>query len=263
MISSIACLSKRWSFKVNICFYTAVTLCLLLIAAGCASEDGSPSSGLSGKGGSLARFAVTSTHLYAVDNDELHVYQFMENGSVSLVNSVDLGPGIETIATLDTRLYIGTNQAMLIYDISSPANPLHLSQFRHFIGCDPVVVQDTLAFVTLRTTGCRPGVANTLDIVNIKVPAQPVLVASYGLQSPYGLGVDGDLLFVCEGENGMKIFDISNPHNLTVLRDYRDVDAYDVIPNGGILVLTGKHGIVQYDYSDHSNIRQLSAINIQ
>ena len=123
-------------------------------------------------------------------------------------------------------------------------------------------MQDTLAFVTLRTAGCRPSAANTLDIINIKTPDQPILVATYGLQSPYGLGVDGDLLFVCEGENGLKIFDVSNPYNLVVLKDYSEVDAYDVIPNRGILVLTGKRGIVQYDYSDHNNIRQLSSIDI-
>jgi hypothetical protein len=259
---SIACELKQRFVTAPYLFATALICYLLLILSGCGSEDGTSTAGLSGRGGSLARFAVTPSHLYAVDNDNLNVYQFVENGSISQVNSIALGPGVETIATLDTRLYIGTNQAMLIYDISSPANPIHLSQFGHFLGCDPVVVQDTLAFITLRTTGCRPSTVNTLDIVNIKMPDQPTLVATYGLQSPYGLGIDGDLLFVCEGENGLKIFDVSNPYNLIVVKDYRDVDAYDVIPNRGILVLTGKHGIVQYDYSDHNNIRQLSSIEI-
>ncbi|MGC3944062.1 MAG: hypothetical protein QM762_05970 [Chryseolinea sp.] len=236
-------------------------LFVLMNLSSCSEDAGEAS--LTGKGGSLARFAVSSTHLYAVDNDELHVYQFMEGGSIALVNSNLLGPGVETIAAMNDKLYIGTNQAMLVYDLSSPSNPLYLSQYSHFVGCDPVVVQDTLAFVTLRTTSCRPSAVNTLDVVDIKNSQQPTLVSTYALESPYGLGVDGDLLFVCEGENGLKVFDVSNPRNLMLVRNYPDVDAYDVIPRSGILVLTGKNGIVQYDYSDKNNIRQLSTITIQ
>lgn len=236
---------------------------LILLASQCAENDAASMGNLSGRGGSLARFAITPTHLYTVDHNNLKVYQFEDNGAVTLVNNVELGPGTETITTRGTELYIGTTQAMLVYDISVPERPLMLSEYNHFVGCDPVVVQDTLAFVTLRTSGCRPSTENTLDIVNIKNPTQPTLVASYNLESPYGLGVDGELLFVCEGENGMKVFNVRDPFNPVMLRNYQDVDAYDVITNQGVLVLTGKQGIVQYDYSDYNNIYQLSTISIQ
>lgn len=255
-VSNYPTRNGRWSLA------APLLVCVMLITSQCADNELASTSGLTGRGGSLARFAVTSTHLYAVDNTTLHVYKFELNGSTTLVNSVDLGGGVETIAARGTQLFIGTNQAMIIYDISSADIPQYLSQYNHFAGCDPVVVQDTLAFVTLRTTGCRPSSVNTLDIINIKVPTQPSVVASYGLQSPYGLGIDGELLFVCEGENGLKIFNVSDPHNPQVVKNY-DVDAFDVIPNKGILLLTGKHGIVQYDYSDQQNIKELSTISIQ
>lgn len=240
-----------------------VAFYLLISVAGCSEYDAAHTGDLSGKGGSLARFATTLTHLYAVNDNELNVYRFEADGSITAVNQVALNPGVETITTRDNWLYIGTNQAMLIYDITTPSSPLYVSEYQHLIGCDPVVVRDTLAFVTLRTSGCRPVGANTLDILNIKDPELPVLIASYGLQSPYGLGVDGNLLFVCEGENGLKVLDVSDPHAPVMLKNYQDVDAYDVITNRGILVLTGRNGIVQYDYSDHLNIRQLSIIQVQ
>src|SRR5689334_8796077 len=65
--------------------------CVMLITSQCADNELASTSGLTGKGGSLARFAVTPTHLYAVDNTTLHVYKFELNGSTTLVNSVDLG----------------------------------------------------------------------------------------------------------------------------------------------------------------------------
>lgn len=253
--------SMRHSGRLWVINHSIIILLMMLLASAC-SEDGSEAS-LTGKGGSLARFAVSSTHLYAVDNTELHVYQFIEGGVISLVNSVTIGTGVETIVTVDDKLYIGTNQSMMIYDISSPSNPAFVSEYIHFVGCDPVVVQDTLAFVTLRTTSCRPSSVNTLDVLDIKNTLAPAVISTYTLESPYGLGIDGNLLFVCEGENGLKVFDISNPRNLTLLKHYRNVDAYDVIPRSGILVLTGKNGILQYDYSDRNNIQQLSTIVIQ
>jgi hypothetical protein len=87
-------------------------------------------------------------------------------------------------------------------------------------------------------------------------------LGNYTLESPYGLGVDNNLLFICEGDNGLKIFDVSNPFNAVLVKNYRDVNAFDVIPNEGILILTGQEGIVQYDYSDQCAIKKVSTISV-
>jgi|SRR5688572_9173542 len=236
-------------------------LLLAIIAISC-DDPGAPGGDLIGKSGSLARFALTPTHLYSVDDEYLNVYQIMDNGSLEKVNLAFLGPGVETIFTRDHWLYIGTNSAMVTYDIINPASPAYVSQYSHFVACDPVVVQDSVAYVTIRTTNCRGANSNTLDIIDIKNPENPTLLSNYTLESPYGLGVDHNLLFVCEGDNGLKIFDVSNPFNAVLVKNYTDVNAYDVIPNEGVLILTGKEGIVQYDYSDQSAIKQLSIISV-
>lgn len=239
-------------------------LIIFLSAFALSCEDGeNPSGPLIGRGGSLARFAVTSSHLFSVDDESLNVYQIMENGSLEKVNSAPLGAGVETIFATDHWLYIGTNDAMITYDITNPASPHFVSEYSHFVACDPVVVQDTLAFVTLRTSRCRATNLNSLDIINIKNPQFPTLLSNYTLESPYGLGVDGDLLFVCEGDAGLKIFDVSNPYNAMLIRKYSDVNAFDVIPNNGVLILTGSEGVTQYDYTDHEAIIKLSTIPVQ
>jgi hypothetical protein len=253
---------RRRIFNVGRRFIAIAVVCYgAHFVSQCSDNEVRGTQGLSGKGGSLARFATTDTHLYAVDNSSLHVFRFEPDGATSFVNSFELGTGVETIATLGTELFIGTMQAMIIYDIGNPDYPQYLSEYSHFTGCDPVVVQDTLAFVTLRTTGCRPSTANTLDILNVKDPKQPSIVVSYGLESPYGLGIDGNLLFVCDGKHGLKVYDVSNLYYLQLLQKF-DVEAFDVIPDDGLLVLTGREGVVQYDYSDKRNIREISRISI-
>lgn len=229
----------------------------------CDDNDSGQSVDLSGKGGSLARFATTSTHLYTVNDKALNIFQITANGGLSKLDSVMIGTGVETIATLDHWLFIGTNQSMIIYDIINRSKPTYVSAYTHFAGCDPVVVQDTLAYVTLRTSNCRFNTTNTVDIINIKNPDQPVLVTSFGLSEPYGLGIDRNLLFVCEGDYGLKILDVADPYNVTIKNSYPDVHAYDVITNHGTLILTGNDGVFQYDYSDQSSIRQLSAIRME
>ena len=81
---------------------------------------------------------------------------------------------------------------------------------------------------------------------------------------PYGLGIDNNLLFVCDGSAGLKIYDASNPYNIDQhqLKVYTDIHAYDVIPLGDILIMTGNTGLFQYDYADPENISLISVIPI-
>lgn len=84
------------------------------------------------------------------------------------------------------------------------------------------------------------------------------------MTNPHGLGKEGDLLFVCDGSAGLKIFDASDPETITshLIKEYPGINAYDVIPLSGLLVLIGEDGLYQYDYSDLQNISLISSILI-
>lgn len=234
---------------------------VVLFLLSCNDQDGTTAN-LTGKGGSLARFAVTDTHLYAVEDETMKVYQIMADGALEKVNEVDLQWGAETIYATGQRLYIGKNDGMVAFDISHPATPVYYTSYNHFVSCDPVVVQDTLAYVTLRSSNCRPSGANQLDVVNIKDPMQVSVVGSYSLTEPYGLGIDGDLLFVCEGDHGLTLMDVSEPVNAKLIKRYPEFHAYDVIPNHGTLIMTGNDGVAQYDYTDKNALKKLSLIPV-
>ena len=150
---------------------------------------------------------------------------------------------------------------MYIYNIDNPETPTYVSDVEHFTACDPVVSNDTHAFVTLHTNiGCGTDI-NVLEIYDVTEVTNPILISSRNLTKPIGLGLYGNYLFVCDDE--VKVFDVSNPENSSLVTSV-DVNAFDVIINQGRLILIGENGLYQYnlDHTNITNISHLSTINI-
>jgi hypothetical protein len=97
-------------------------------------------------------------------------------------------------------------------------------------------------------------------VIDIKDLKTPKLLNSYQMQSPHGLGVGGDLLFVTEGDYGMKVFDKTDPKALKQINYFQDFAAVDVIPEDNTLIITGKDGIYQYSYNAQKELKLLSKI---
>ncbi len=237
-------------------------LLVVLMAFGSCSEtksDMAPNAN-NGVGGSLARFAIVDNYLYTVSNSTLKVFDISQAQQPRQMNSVKLGLNIETIFPYNNMLFIGSRTGMHIYDNANPTQPVLLSQYQHVQSCDPVVVQGNYAYVTLRDgTECRFG-QNVLDVVNISNPRSPSRVQSIPMLNPHGLGIDGNVLFVCEGDHGLKVFDATDPVNLVEKQFIKGVRTYDVIPHKNVMLVVGKDGLMQYDYSDVNNPKLLSMI---
>ena len=226
------------------------------------------STGVSGSGigigGSMARFGIKNDILYVINQSTMEILDISNKTAPSKVNEFYTGMNVETLFLTGNTMFLGTTTGMLVYDISNPSIPVSQAFFTHAKSCDPVIVDDTLAYITQRTgNNCGWGL-NVLDVVDVKNINQPVLLKSYSMVNPFGLGKDGDLLFICDGSAGLKIYDASNPINITsyLIFTYPDIKAYDVIPLGGILVLIGDDGLYQYNYSDVRNIKLLSTIPV-
>ena len=54
---------------------------------------------------------------------------------------------LKTIFNKGNRLFLGSTNGLYIYDITIPATPRYISEFLHVTSCDPVVVDDTYAYV--------------------------------------------------------------------------------------------------------------------
>ena len=147
---------------------------------------------------------------------------------------------------------------MYIYDISRPDFPQYLSKTIHITSCDPVVAYGNYAYVTLNSTlsrMCTRG-SDELQIYDISNPQRPTEVfVDRSMTSPRGLGVDGVAarLFVCD--NGLKVYDITDPEaplwidDLTDIPEANGIDTCDVIPLNGHLLLIGSDGLYQFDYT--------------
>lgn len=218
-----------------------------------------------GVGGSMARFGIKDKALYIVNNSLMKVFDISNKTSPAIAQSFYPGWNIETLFLHNNNMFLGTTTGMSIYDISSPLSPTVLSFYNHIRSCDPVVVDDTIAYVTIRSGVTCGGTTNVLDIVSVRNLAKPALIASYPMTNPHGLGKDGDLLFICDGSAGLKVFNAADPKAIpgNLIYTYPGINAYDVIPVGKVLMLISDEGLFQYDYSNVKNISLLSTIPIE
>ncbi len=229
------------------------------------AEAGAKWTGGSGTGGSMARFMLNEDYLYVIAVPvRLKTVDIKTPANMAVIDSIDVPRNMETLFRLENNLFVGTTTGMLIFDLVNPKKPVQISSYDHITACDPVVVDGQYAYVTLRTGNMCNNGQNLLEVIDISSIKNPYLVKSYPMFNPHGLGTDGDLLFICDGAAGLKIYDKSNPLAIITsqVAHYPDFDTYDVIPMDGILMLVGKGGIYQYDYSDPENIVQISHITI-
>ncbi len=218
-----------------------------------------------GTAGSMARFMLNDRYLHLIAHPwMLKTVDVEDARKMNIADSVNVSRNMETLFLLGHKMFVGTTTGMLIYDVSDPVKPSLVSHYDHITACDPVVADGDYAYVTLRTgTRCANG-QNLLEVIDISSITNPYLVKSYPMYNPHGLGIDGNLLFICDGAAGLKIFDRSDPLDIInkKLAHYPDFFTFDVIPMEGILMLVGEDGIYQYDYSDPKNIVQISRIPI-
>lgn len=217
-----------------------------------------------GVGGSMARFGLYDDYLYTVDDSQMHIFDLSDPLNPSKLNDFYAGWSIETMFIDNDKMFLGTQNGMRIYDLATAFSPTYIGEFRHITSCDPVVVQDTLAFVTLRGGNDCGSNVNELDILSISDITDAKLLKRYIMSGPYGLGIDDKTLFVCDGDEGLKIYDVTDPMSIDdhQIAHYQNIVAYDVIPINGVLLLIGEDGFYQFDYTDLQDIQLLSTINI-
>ena len=215
--------------------------------------------GLSGIGGSFARFTTTEAFLYAVDMSQL--YSFNIEQQCPILNSkIQIGWNIETIYPYNNNLFIGSTTGMSIYTLNVPSIPTFAGRMEHFRSCDPVIVHDDIAYVTLHGGTACGGYTNQLDIVDVKDIFNPKLLKTYPLENPYGLTMLNKMLYVCD--NNLKVLDVNNLNDIKLIQQVSQLNPYDLIAleNSSVIILVSEAGIYQYDASILGHLKELSSI---
>ncbi|HEY5826612.1 MAG TPA: hypothetical protein VIT44_19730, partial [Cyclobacteriaceae bacterium] len=218
-----------------------------------------------GIGGSMARFTIAGNHLYALDGANMDIVEVTTPQNPKAKKEIPISWDAETIFPYKENLFFGTQSGMLIYDIKNPESPSLISTYAHIRSCDPVVVVDDYAYVTLRSGGTCAGFTNQLEVIDISNLTSPVLRTTCPMTNPYGLGIDNGTLFVCDGSSGLRVIDATDVTAICSkqLAHYDNIHALDIIPYQNIAMMIGDDGLYQYDYSDPSAIKLLSILALQ
>ncbi len=240
-------------------YYTSNSYSELNAAAGGISGSGF------GKGGSMARFGLYDKYLYVVDNSQLTMFDVGTPGSPVNIGKQTVGWSIETMFIYDDHLFFGTTNGMLVYSLNVPTVPAYVTMFSHATSCDPVVIQNGYAYITLRGGQTCHGDINRLDVVKLSSDYKTnQLVGSFNMTKPYGVGIEGNTLFVCDGDAGLKIYNAADKTKITdnLIAAFPGIKTFDVIPVNGYLFMIGEGGFYLYDYSNLNDIKQISKIPV-
>ena len=199
-----------------------------------------------GTGGSLARFTIAQNYLYVVDQRVLTAYSLANAADPQKTSQVTVGTDVETIYALDDKLFIGSQNAMYIYSISSAGNPALIGQASHVRACDPVVADGQYAYVTVRGGSSCGSTINALEVYDISNITNPSLVKEISLAGPWGLGKSEDRLYVCDGSTGLAVYNITSPSNPVFIKKVTGETFYDVIVLDNLLICMVDGGYAIY-----------------
>ena len=219
-----------------------------------------------GKGGSETRFALNENYLYIARGNALTPVDLTQASNPVVKEPVGYTgyPAFETVYAYQGFLYVGTADGVLILNNTiSPTTPYFVSfASRNVRGCDPVVVQNNFMFSTVRTgTVCNQFGQSALFIHDVTDKTAPRPEFNKILEQPKGLGIDGNLLFICQGDKGMAVYNWDeSSKKLSYLYQKIDLYAFDVITGNNTLIVAADNGLYLYDYTDPNNIKRLSKV---
>lgn len=215
-----------------------------------------------GVSGSFARFALTGNYFYTVDHRNLRSYDVSNPACPVKLDETIAGWDIETIFPWKNYLFLGARNGVFVFNNSDPRKPVQSTTFWHATGCDPVVCDDKYAYVTVHDGTTCNGDINRLLVVGIEFLPQTAQLAALDMKRPMGLAVNNTHLFLCD--DGLKVFDKTNPVALKQITHLQGVDSYDVILlDNTRLLLIGKDGFFQYDVTNPAQPVEISRILVQ
>ena len=230
---------------------------------GAYTSNSTTSTSSNGINGSMSRFTLYNNNLYAVTENYMTIFDLTGTEPQKAAESIYIGWNVETIFSYKDNMFMGTPTGMLIYSVSDPLKPVFQSSISHIFGCDPVVVDNDLAYVTIHSGDNCGQNDNELFIVDVSDVKNPKKLVSHPMKNPKGLGIDKGMLFLCD--EGLKVYKITTPKTLTdnELAHYSGMEGYDLIPFNNVLMMITNDGLYQYDYSMVDEIKFLSKFNFE
>ena len=239
--------------------FPILVLLLIIQSVSCSKEDTAAKSG-STKNGSLSRVISIGNFIYAVDDNHLITINAGDPANLSIANNISLGANIQTIYHHNGSLFIGSATQMYVYNIqNNPTAPSLTSSYIYPVIIeprDPILALDSVIYST-STSAVGSGVFRVFDSRDL---SNPVLLEENFLQTPRGMDVSGNYLYLCNGRFGIWIYSITDPfhpilesiideNNNLAKGEMGTNDYYDVIAENGQLFCYTKGALLNYNIS--------------
>ena len=239
--------------------YILSSLLSMIIMLGCGESSNNSNNNI-GKAGSMARFSLKGNYLYTLNKSEMNIFDVSEASNPKNISKLHTPFNVETLYSYKDYLYMGASNGVYIYDNSEPTQPNFLTLFTHAQSCDPVILENDIAYVTLNSSNScwrqNPIEINRLEVLDMHDPKKPKLIKRMEMWEPKGLAINNNKLFICDGTEGLKVFDINETeHNsslaikLNPLATNKEIDCYDVITSNNSLIVSNQTNIRQFDHS--------------
>lgn len=254
---------------------------LLLMASCTTSEDSTPGTDVDGTtfpdvnalSGSYANMIAVADHLYVIGETDIITYKQQEDKSVTEVDRQTLGLNLESLFYRKGVLFVGSSERMYICTLGTDYLP-NLKSTTQYTDmpdvrpCDPIVANDEHAFVSLSSSApadeddCGISEVNQLRVFDISNLTAPAEVARLEMEGPKGMALDGDLLFVCEKENGLKVMDVSDATAPQQIIHFEGFETQDAVSTGTSVFIVGPSDLYEFDYTDRDNIHQIWSVKL-
>ena len=212
--------------------------------------------------GSMTRFLPINGYLYAINFNELVLFQIGSDYKPSPWIKINTETQAETLFQLNDLLFVGSVSGMLVYDVSDASDPDYINRIEHMRSYDQVVADSNYAYVTLRGgTNCFTDI-NELQIIDIQDPQNLSVVSRKDMFNPHGLGIYDDHLIICDGTAGVKIVDVSTSSDPKIVNSASIQFAYYVIIDYPNALIVGDTDLYQYDISNLPEMQLISQMPI-
>lgn len=227
--------------------WTIIVLPLFLSACQGGSSDSSGDSGDNiSQTGSEARFVVMDDQLYTISAQDMTVYGVSDARFPVLDYRAKLPFTPDALFTEGNYLIAVSGSGVYLFDISVPSEPSLIMRYTGIHACKGFAIQGSKVFVALnhqsscvdqydpydsnyRVESDDSLQINKVQIFDVSDLENPVELNSISVFDPTALAVKDDRLFVCDGEAGMKVYDVSDAAGISRVASQVDIQCDDLI----------------------------------
>lgn len=221
-------------------------------------------------GGSLARLAFCDRMLYVLATDRLTTFE-LEGDELVNVRETQLQQGQESMVRDGDFLYVASSWALTIIDIEDCGLPLELGRAPRWINNnDPDAVAGDLAVATLRQGNVADSTLNgSMIVYDVSDRTAPRELERIPMHHPVGVQIVGDRLYICDGWDGLLVYDFDRlgggPGELLQRLPEADVVDLAILPYNAapVLFTVGQHAVTQFSVDEDGLLQSLSALQAE